>query len=79
MVSIFQTYTESAQADAPLSQLDRVRLVDSLHAQSGVFPAGSVGTVVHRYRGAQAFEVEFTRPEHAVLTLHVDQIEAAGG
>jgi hypothetical protein len=79
MVSIFQTYTESAQADHAVSQLDRVRLIDNLHCQSGVFPAGSIGTVVHRYRGAHAFEVEFTRPEHAVLTVHADQIEAAGG
>jgi hypothetical protein len=46
-------------------------------APEGLFPAGSTGTVVHRYRDGAAFEVEFIRPEHAVLTLVASQIELA--
>ncbi|MHB8283687.1 MAG: DUF4926 domain-containing protein [Caulobacteraceae bacterium] len=79
MVSILPTYPESAKTAHAVSALDRVRLVDDLPCQNGLFPAGSIGTVVHRYRDARAFEVEFMRPEHAVLTVQSDQIEPAGG
>ena len=37
-------------------------------------PAGSVGTIVHVYRNAAAYEVEFSQPFHAILTCERDDV-----
>lgn len=58
-----------------LKEHERVVLTTSLPAEG--LEAGDVGTIVHVYRDAQAFEVEFVALDGhttAVATLEVDQV-----
>lgn len=54
-----------------------VALTEPVERDGTVFPAGSVGTVVHVYRGRAAFEVEFTAPFTCVITVRHDQLGEA--
>jgi len=58
-------------------ELDRVRLREDVSVEGGVLRKGSAGTVVYRYGNADAYEVEFTRPLAALVTLRPDQVERA--
>jgi hypothetical protein len=49
--------------------LVRVRLTTDLAAGDLSLPAGSRGTIVHRYAGGRAFEVEFAAPTPVLLTV----------
>jgi hypothetical protein len=41
-----------------------------------VVPAGSVGTIVHVWRGGAACEVEFSDPFETVATVRADDLAA---
>ena len=58
-----------------LSELDRVVLTQNVPEEG--LEAGDVGTIVHIYRGGEAFEVEFFALDGdtvAVVTATVDQV-----
>jgi Domain of unknown function (DUF4926) len=55
-------------------ELSRVSLARPVESPDGVVPAGSTGTVVYVYAGELAYEVEFTRPIHAVATVEASAI-----
>ena len=62
-----------------LKDFDRVRLMADILIGGKPCPKGSVGTIVHSYRGGAAFEVEFTSPAQGVATLQAAQIAAVSG
>ena len=62
---------------ANFRELERVRLKRSVSSDGRVCPAGSLGTIVHRYHGGSAYEVEFVSPLQAVLTLNASEITSA--
>jgi hypothetical protein len=39
-----------------------------------LLPTGSTGTVVHVYPDERAYEVEFNRPFHTVVTVEADAV-----
>jgi Na+-transporting NADH:ubiquinone oxidoreductase subunit NqrA len=51
------------------AELSRVELARPVDSEAGTLPAGSVGTVVHVYPQALAYEVEFNLPFHTVVTV----------
>ncbi len=54
-----------------------VRTLATIGVQDYIFPSGSCGAIVLVHRDGRAFEVEFTEPVSAVLTLEASEIEAA--
>ena len=56
-------------------ELSIVRLGRPIEAEGRVMPAGSSGVVVHVYPRNLAYEVEFTRPFAAVVTLAAEVLE----
>lgn len=61
-------------ASAPLSgnsfaELDVVLLRSAAFTDQGSLPIGALGTIVFRHIHGEAYEVEFTEPVAAVLTL----------
>lgn len=52
-----------------IEELSRVVLCRDVVAEGGRLPAGAAGTVVGVYRGGATYEVEFTKPFHAVATV----------
>ena len=73
------TRRPSKRAMSGIQELDRVRLLADVKTGDGVLPLGSTGTAVYRYRDGEAFEVEFTIPFNALLTLRTREIEPIGG
>ncbi len=73
--------TEIATQSLPtaIHELDSVRLLASIALEEGRLQVGDQGTVVHRYRNGDAFEVEFVHPLQALLTLRPGEIERVGG
>ena len=62
--------------DQGIPELSVVRLTKSVRNgnRGRRMPAGSVGTIVHVYRNAAAYEVEFSQPFHAILTCERDDV-----
>jgi hypothetical protein len=55
--------------------LQPVRLIRKATVQDGrILPLGSRGTIVYIYLNAPAYEVEFSSPFNAVVTLVADDI-----
>ncbi len=52
-----------------LAEFDRVTLARTLVHRGMTFPAGLRGVIVHRHSGGIGYEVEFSHPIEAVLTL----------
>ena len=50
-------------------ELDVVATRAAIWADDNIYPSGSLGTIVFVHRGGEAFEVEFTSPAPAVVTL----------
>ena len=65
-------------APAAIEELDCVRLLAAIHTEAGLLPAGTLGAVVYRHGAGQAFEVEFTAPVQAVLTLRSNEVAPLG-
>ena len=71
---VFRTPSSGVLDKRPARQpraLDRVRLREG----AAEFPAGSEGTVVHRYKDGAAFEVEFTVPQAGVVTIEAAKLQ----
>ncbi|MBN9561969.1 MAG: DUF4926 domain-containing protein [Alphaproteobacteria bacterium] len=76
-LGIVNAYHASILEEGPVSgdrnerhpELSRVSLARPLTVEHGVLPAGSTGTVVHVYPGEVAYEIEFVRPFHALVTV----------
>ena len=64
-------------AHEPIEELTRVALSKPVETESGVLPAGSMGTVVGVYQSGAAYEVEFANPFHTVATVMPDAIRHA--
>lgn len=59
---------------ARFRDLDVVRLTEDVRTDEGLFPRGSLGTIVFVYGNAGAYEVEFDAPQADVVTLREDQL-----
>lgn len=64
------------EPDTPLlKELDRVALlVDASTDEGKVIPAGSEGTIVGIWQRGLAYEVEFSRPSHALATVRIEHL-----
>ena len=51
------------------AELDVVRLRAAIYDDGRTIPIGTLGTVVFRHTGGEAFEVEFIDPVNMVVTL----------
>lgn len=71
--------TPKGDSGVPIQELDMVRLLAEVKMDEGHLPIGTLGTAVYRYRDGEAFEVEFSAPFHALLTLRANEIAAARG
>ena len=63
-------------AKRSFAELSIVGLDHAVPVDGRLLPPGSRGTVVGVYRDGYGYEVEFTRPFHAIVTLHVDDLTA---
>ena len=78
--SMWDPYKRSTDTGAhePIEELTRVALSMPVETESGVLPAGSLGTVVGVYQSGAAYEVEFANPFQTVATVMPDAIRHAG-
>ncbi|MGL4313100.1 MAG: DUF4926 domain-containing protein [Sphingomonas sp.] len=51
------------------AELDLVQLRSTIYDRGHSFRVGTIGTVLFRHPGGEAFEVEFASPLPAVMTL----------
>lgn len=58
-----------------IGELTRVALRVPKQVGDQELPSGSTGTIVYAYEKAEAYEVEFVKPFHAVLTLERSELE----
>ncbi|MCJ2096356.1 DUF4926 domain-containing protein [Methylobacterium sp. J-072] len=67
-------YARTLGQGAAIRELSRVTLVDRHETEDGhILPAGSEGTIVGTWARGAAYEVEFTKPFAALVTLEPDQ------
>jgi hypothetical protein len=64
--------TADLAAPCKLKELQRVLLVRPCLVEGRNLPEGARGTIVLSYRDGQAFEVEFTEPNHVVVGVAAD-------
>jgi hypothetical protein len=71
--------TTSEPIDGPETFADfvMVRLERPVHGFDVLYPAGNVGTIVHRDEDGIGYEVEFVSPEPGVATVVRDDLESA--
>ena len=63
-----------------LDELDDVRLTEDVEVSPvGTLPMGTRGTIVAVHGYAEAYDVEFAEPFHALLLLEADKVEAVPG
>lgn len=60
-------------------ELEVVRLRGLYTAPEGTLSPDAVGTIVYRHKAGEAYEVEFTEPFAAVVTLKGDELSALDG
>lgn len=58
-----------------VDELSTVALLCPVEADGHFLPCGATGTVVYVYSDGLAYEVEFNRPFHAVVTVEVDAVQ----
>jgi type I restriction enzyme R subunit len=73
---LYELLRKRGQASRDLPELTRVVLRVPKQVGEQELPPGSAGTVVYAYEKADAYEVEFMRPFHAVLTVERSELEA---
>ena len=73
---LYELLRERGQASRDLRELTRVVLRVPKQVGQQELPPGSAGTIVYAYEKADAYEVEFMRPFHAVLTVERSELEA---
>ena len=81
MTSFVSTASPSARRVVPgrprdLAELDRVSLKEPLQKEGVTLPAGATGTIVAVWMPGEAYEVEFTNPAAAVVTLRRREVRA---
>lgn len=62
------------QSTSSRTELSRATLAQDLTVAEGHLPAGATGTIVGVYRSGEAYEMEFTAPFHAVVTVRPDDL-----
>lgn len=65
----------ASQPGDEIEELDCVRLLGQLVSEGVTYPVGSIGTVVHKWRGGDDLEVEFSEPQPTVATLRTSDVE----
>ena len=55
--------------------LERVRLTCDVSSQQGTLPKGSTGTILMVFAEGEAYEIEFTRPVEAIVTVKSGDLE----
>lgn len=69
-------YARSLGQGAAIRELSRIALTSPQEIENGqVLPARSEGTIVGTWARGAAYEVEFTRPYAALITLQPNQFE----
>ena len=67
---------ESRAAAGAIPELSLVALRRPREVEDGrIVPAGSVGTVVATWAMGKAYEVEFSKPFHALATIEHEDLE----
>lgn len=66
----------SGFVESKLEELDRVSTTAPVETDGGILPAAASGTVVAVWGKGEAYEVEFTRPFRALVTLQASQVRA---
>ncbi|WP_052075507.1 MULTISPECIES: DUF4926 domain-containing protein [Sphingomonas] len=56
-------------ADPTFDDYALVRLRSVVGTDAGILLPGTIGTIVHRHDGGEAYEVEFVEPVAIVVTL----------
>ncbi|GGE74811.1 type I restriction endonuclease [Sphingomonas prati] len=72
---LYELLRDRAPETGGISDLSRVRLRVPKRAGEQDIPAGSTGTVVYVYKKSLAYEVEFSSPFHAVVTLERSDLD----
>jgi hypothetical protein len=52
-----------------------VRAAKEIRDGDKIVPRGSSGTIVHIIEGGVGFDVEFTSPEHVIISAHRSELE----
>ena len=60
---------DGRRPDRRFAELDRVSLREDVQVDGGSLPRGALGTVVALWGDGAAYEVEFTSPRPALVTL----------
>ncbi len=76
MASILDTAAHVPLMPPRYRELAVVRLVHDHAIDGRSLPAGTVGTIVYAYADGVGYEVEFSDPFHAVVTLETADIAA---
>jgi hypothetical protein len=61
---------------APIPEFTEVTLKHAVDVQGVHMPAGAHGVVMAAYADGRAYEVEFESPQHVVLTLEGEDLQA---
>jgi hypothetical protein len=72
---LYELLRGQAESPSAIAELSRVVLRVPKRIGSQDLPAGSKGTIVYLYENASAYEVEFLKPFHAVLTLERSELD----
>jgi len=64
-------------ADPTFDDYALVRLRSVVGTDAGVLLPGTIGTIVHRHDGGDAYEVEFAKPVAIVVTLRNGDLSLA--
>ena len=67
-------YATSLAPGVGIPELSRVALLADREAEGRILPSGAQGTVVGTWERGRAYEVEFTVPFHAVVTVEAHEI-----
>jgi hypothetical protein len=71
------SFEDTRAASRSIRVLDRVRLTEAVIAEGVSVPSGAEGTAVFKHHSIgkeDAFEIEFTKPTHAVIGVHASKL-----
>lgn len=73
VLSVSVSHASNAPASS-FAELSVVRLVHPVKEGRRTIPAGALGTIVHAYSDGVGYEVEFSSPFHAIVTLEAGDL-----